>query len=333
MTTGPLPTPSLAGTTISVPVYSDLTAAATSWGDGKLGFGDITAVADLGLGILNTALDPVGAILGSGVDYLMNLLVNNIEFLKKAVDDLLGDPDSITTTAQSWSQACVTIADSANRHVGYLSDTPSWTGPAADAYAGVVRGTHEVYLQASEAAADVSGWIGVAGSVVAAFRAFIWGMLKDFITQVIEAALLALASAIPSFGASIGAFTAWFGGKMAMMGGKFAKTLSKLMTKIGALARKLGMSGRQFDVAAQQLRQVASRLGRRASGNFGRSGMTPNPRMPGETAPDFKRDVPGYDDFQKNVKRGKNVTNAVDQGAHNHQDGTSTPIDPLPAGY
>jgi len=332
VTTGPLPTPSLAGTTISVPVYSDLTAAATSWGDGKLGFGDITAVADLGLGILNTALDPVGAILGSGVDNLMNLLVNNIEFLKKAVDDLLGDPDSITTTAQSWSQAGVTIADSANRHVGYLSDTPSWTGPAADAYAGVVRGTHEVYLQASEAAADVSGWIGVAGSVVAAFRAFIWGH----------------AQGLHHPGDRGGAAGAGVGDPVVR---RLDRRVHRLVRRQDGddgrqvrqdavqaddqdrRPRKLGMSGRQFDVAAQQLRQVASRLGRRASGNFGRSGMTPNPRMPGETAPDFKRDVPGYDDFQKNVKRGTNVTNAVDQGAHNHQDGTSTPIDPLPAGY
>lgn len=332
--TGPMPNPTAFGTETKLPIYSDLSSAAKNWSDGNLRLGDFSSGLDLGLGVLNTALDPLGAILGSAVDYLMNLLINHIKPLGDAVNYLLGDPPSITTTAQSWHDAGEKIAESANRHVGYLSDTPSWTGPAADAYKSVVSGTHEVYIEASGAAKSVAAWIGVAGGIVAAFRTFLWDMLKDFITQVIEAALLALAAAIPSFGSSIGAFSAWFTGKAAMMAGKFSKTLSKLMTKIGDLARKLGRSGRQFDVAAAKLSQTANKLGRSASGRFGRSGIGPEPRLPGSTKEEFDRNLPGYQNFNKGYKWAKRGSDAVDQGANSYQgDGKDAPIQNLPAGY
>ncbi|MDN5724509.1 MAG: hypothetical protein L0G99_01075, partial [Propionibacteriales bacterium] len=148
-----------------------------------------------------------------------------------------------------------------------------------------------------------------------------------------KAAILALASAIPSVGASVAAFGTWFGARMGMMAGKFSKTLSKLMTKMGNLARKLGLSGRKFDVAAQKLSQAAGRLGRGASTRFGRSGVDATPRLPGDSTQAFKDNVPGYDGFNKNYKRGKRVSNAVDEGVQNTQDGNSTPINDLPAGY
>ncbi|MFX4273702.1 hypothetical protein ACQBAR_03780 [Propionibacteriaceae bacterium Y1685] len=320
-------------TEIKIPIYADFVGAVDSLSDGKLGFGDITSIADLGLGMLSTALDPLGAILGAAVDYLMNLIVDNIKPLGDAVDMLLGDPDGIAKVATAWSDAGREIANNANSHVASVSDTPSWSGPAAEAYKGVVKATHGVYQAASGAAASVSGWVGVAGAIVGTFREFMWGMLKDFITEVLKAAILALASAIPSFGASVAAFGTWFGARMGMMAGKFSKTLSKLMTKMGNMARKLGLSGRKFDVAAEKLRQAASRLGRGASGRFGRSGVDATPRLPGDSTKPFKDAFPGYDDFNKNYKRGKRVSNAVDEGAHNTQDGNSTPINDLPAGY
>lgn len=332
---GPMPNPSPIGNTeLKIPIYSDLSSAAKNWSDGNLRFGDFTSALDLGLGILNTALDPLGAVLGAAVDYLMNLLVTYIKPLGDAVNWLLGDPPSITKTAKGWHDAGEKISDSANKHVGYVSDTPSWTGPAADAYKPVVTGTHEVYIEASGAAKSVGAWIGVAGGIVAAFRQFFWDMLKDFITQVIEAAILALAAAIPSFGSSIGAFTAWFTGRAAMMAGKFSKTLSKLMTKVGNLARKLGMSGRKFDVAAQKLSQVASRLGRSASRKFGKSGIDPAPKLPGNTKDRFNRNHPGYPDASDKYKKAKRYTNAADQGADGYEgDGKDAPIQDLPAGY
>lgn len=332
-TTGGLSNPSAFGTEYKAPVYSDLVSATDAWSDGKLGFGDVTSAVDLGLGVLGAALDPVGAILGSAVDYLMNFIVDHISFLKKAVDDLLGDPPGITQVATAWSQAGQDIAASANRHVGYLGDLSTWSGDASDAYRDVVKGTHGVYGAASQAAADISGWVGIAGSIVSVFREFIWGMLKDFITQVIEAAIAALAAAIPSLGSSIGVFTAWFTGKVGVMAGKFAKTLSQLMTKMGSMARKLGKSGRAFDVAAERLSQVASKMGRAASRSFGSAGIRPNPHMPGETTDAFNRNFPGFDDAKKTYRRAKTVTNATDSGAHNQQDGTSKPIDDLPPAY
>lgn len=105
------------------------------------------------------------------------------------------------------------------------------------------------------------------------------------------------------------------------------------MSKMGSMARKLGKSGRAFDVAAERLSQIASKMGRAASRNFGQAGILPNPHMPGETTDAFNRNFPGIADAKKKYRRAKTVTNATDSGTHNNQDGNSTPIDDLPAGY
>lgn len=329
------PTPFGGGVELKIPVYADLVGAAQSLGDGKLRFNDLTSLVDVGMGILTTALDPLGALVGSAVGYLVDWLIANLEPLKKAVDWLLGAPDQIAETARQWRQTGTTIADQGDAFVASLSGLSTWAGPASEAYKGVVRHCHAVYQQANEAANGVAGWVNLAGALVKAFREFMLSMLKDFITEVVKAALIAAASAVPSLGASIGVFTSWFSARMAMMAGKFAKTLSKLMTKMGDLAKKLGASGRSFHVAAEKLRQAASRFGRSASRGFGNSGVPggPSPRLPGNTTAEFNRNMPGYEEFKKGYKWGKRVTGGVDKGADMVDAGPQGSVDDLPEGY
>ena len=333
MSTHVMGNPSFGGAEYKFPVYKDLVSVANNLADGKLRFGDATSIADLGMGILSTVLDPIGAILGSAVDYLMNLLVNSIKPLGDAVNWLLGDPPSITATSATWRQTAVTVVDSGDAFVSSLGGLGTWQGPAAESYKGVVRHTHGVYTQAAQAADGVAGWVGLAGAVVATFREFMWGMLKDFITEVIKAAVAALIAAVPSLGASVGAFTVWFGARMAMIAGKFTRTLSKLMTKMGDLCQKLGTSGRAFHVAAEKLRQLAGKLGRSASQGFGSSGVGRTPRMPGDTNPDFNRYNPGYQGFKDGYKQAKRGTEAADKGADVYDGTSAPPVQDLPDGY
>lgn len=327
--------PEIFGTSLKLPVYSDLVSVTTNLADGKLRFGDVTSVAGLGLGILNATLDPLGAILSSAVDYLMNLLVNSIKPLGDAVNWLLGDPAGITAVAQSWQDAATEVTQQGNAFVDSLADVSQWQGEAAQMYRNVVRHTHDVYQQAQEAAAGVAGWVTLAGGVVGVFREFMWSLLKTFITEIIKAAILALAAAVPTVGGSIAAFGTWFSARMAMMAGKFTKTLSKLMTKIGDLVKKLGLSGRAFYVAAEKLRQIASKFGQAASQGFGSSGIPggSKPSLPGDLTKDFKQEVPGYSsvkDGYKNASRAGKVGDAAADGwdkAHPDQ------IQDLPAGY
>lgn len=330
-----LSNPEILGTTLKLPIYSDLVSITTNLSDGKLRLGDVTSTADVSLGILNTALDPLGAILGSAVDYLMNLLVSSIKPLGDAVNWLLGDPAGITAVARSWQDAATEVTKQGNAFVGSLADVSQWQGAAADVYRNVVRHTHDVYQQAQEAAAGVAGWVTLAGGVVSVFREFMWGLLKDFITEIVKAAILALAAAIPTVGGSIAAFGTWFGARMAMMAGKFTKTLSKLMTKIGDLVTKLGKSGRAFYVAAEKLSQLAARLGRSASHGFGASGIpgASSPRLPGDITKDFKAQQPGVSKVKDVYSDAKRGTKIVDTAADAWDTAHPDPIDDLPAGY
>ncbi len=337
-----MPTLKVEDQTIGIPIYNDLAACANAWGDGRLGFGDVTAGVGLALGILNTALNPVGAVLRAPVDYLLQLIVQNIEPLDKAINDLLGDPASIEATAKKWVEAGDKIGQTSDAYVASLPQIEAWTGASADAYRQVAQGIHQVFEQARSSVASVAGWIGFAGSLVAAFRSLLWGLLVDFLTEVIQAAILALASAVPSFGASIAAFTGWFGARAAMIAGKFTKNLSKLMTKMGDLARKLGMSGRAFDTAAASLRQIASRLGRSASQGFGRAagasgrpGLgTPQARMPGDNRPTFNDNAPDWwDSAQQNYDRATRGTDAADAGSKNAADANDPESQDLPEDY
>lgn len=335
------PPPALAnpkpfGTELKIPVYSDLVSATTALGDGKLRFSDATSIIDLGLGILTTALDPLGALVGSAVGYLVDWLIANLEPLKKAVDWLLGAPEQITAASDKWNETAKTIADKGNEFVGSLGGLSGWEGPASEAYKGVVRHAHGVYQQANEAAIGVSDWIKGAGAIVKTFREFMLSMLKDFITEVVKAALLAAASAVPTVGASIGVFTTWFSARMAMMAGKFSKTLSKLMTKMGDLCRKLGMSGRSFYVAAEKLSQAASKFGRSATRGFGNSGIRggPTPRLKWNTRKEFDRAFPGFQGAKDAYKKGKKYTDAADKGAGYYDERSGDPtVNPLPEGY
>ncbi|MDO5286381.1 MAG: hypothetical protein Q4G45_06105 [Actinomycetia bacterium] len=322
------------GVELKIPVYKDLVSMAQNLGDGKLRCGDVTSVIDLHLGILNTALDPLGAIISSAVDFLMNLLVENIKPLGDAVNWLLGDPKGIQAVSQSWNKTADAVATSGNSYIESLGQLSTWEGPAAETYKGVVRHAHGVYEEAADSARGVAGAVGLGGAIVSMFREFLWGMLVDFVTEVIKAAVAAVLAAIPSAGGSVAAFTAWFSGKMALIAGKFSKTLSKLMTKMGDLCQKFHKSGRSFHVAAEKLRQLAKQMGHRSSQGFGRSklniGKGGAPKLPLNNMDEFKQNTPGYDTFNDVYKHGKRATAAADKAANSTP---PTELQDLPEGY
>lgn len=327
MSQGPLPQPTTNGATLKIPVYSDLSSAAKNWSDGKFSIADVTAPLDIGLSILNTALDPLGAIVGAAVDYLMNLLINTVKPLGDAVDFLLGNPDAIYQHAQKWQGVSERIAALGNEHAQTAKGAPSWNAPGAEGYRAAQRALNDSYQEAVGAAHSMGQWVTAVGSGVGIFRELMWGMLKDFITEIVKAALIALAAAIPSAGTSIGAFTGWLGVRASMMCAKFSQKLAKLMRWCSKVAKKLGMSGKAFDKAAQSLSKTAVKFSQKARSSVangatsyqrglpdGVQGPSTNhtiptkPDLPGKTpAPDGVKD---FNDAYKNAKR--NVRDPID---------------------
>lgn len=328
MATEGLPYVSVGQATVSIPIYNDLASATQHWTDGEMTIGDLTAVGDIGLGVLAVALDPLNALIGAAVGSLMDILVKNVSWLKEPVDFLLGNPDAIFAHAQKWQQVSDNLVTVANRHAGTAGDLPGWSGPASNAYTEVLRGVNESYRSAAGAASKMADWVSTAGMVVGIFRETIWGLIKTFVTEIVEAAILAAAAAVPSLGASIAAFTGWFGAKMAMVGAKVTSKMAKLMRVLSKLAKKMHLSSKFFDDAARALSKVSQRLARSArlriaadrtrpatSGRHAvpndRIGM--KPEMPGHTsASDALGDRAG-DVYGRVNKINKNVVKPIDK--------------------
>lgn len=316
---------------LKLPIYSSLVSAANNWSDGKFSIGDVTAVADVPLSILNTALDPLGAILKSAVEYLLDLLLKTIKPLGDAVDFLLGNPDAIFDHAHKWQDTASDIADLGNQHAATVTGTAQWKSPGGDNYRAAQRAVNDAYQAATGAASNMAKWVTVVGSGVAMFRELMWGMLVDFVTEALKAAILALAAAIPSAGTSVGAFTGWFSAKASIIAGKFSSKLAKLMQWCSKVAKKLGFSGKAFDRAAEALQKAAHGFGQNAARTIasGRTSYTTpggkptqipvKPKLPGDTKDGLKDAVPGFDkwkDRYDNVKKygQKPVDDALNKG-------------------
>lgn len=318
-----------AGTAMTIPVYSDFANAVKHWTDGEFTIGDVTAPADIAIGVLSAVLDPLNALIGAAVGSLMDFLVSNVSWLKEPVDLLLGNPDAIFQHAQKWQKISTDLVEVANTHAETAHQLPSWEGPASDAYTEVLKNMNENFKAGSGAAARMADWVTAAGTGVAMFRDLIWGLVKQFVTEAVEAAILAAASAIPSLGASLAAFTGWFGAKMAAVGAKVTSKLAKLMRWLSKIAKKMGMSGKSFDNAAKALSNVSQKLARSARTAI-QSGRTtvptsgrhakPNdpiplkPEMPGKTSTKDVLGKEGAEVYDKLKDLNKKVVKPFDKG-------------------
>lgn len=294
-----MPTPSVGGADVSIPVYSEISSAVNEWTDGDMSIGDVTTAVTGGLGILGAALNPIGAITGAIAGWLMDVLVNNIPPLKTTVDSLLGAPDEINTTAQAWYQAGHKLENLGQVHAASAGDCPSWTGGAAEAYHTVLGGTTGLYAAGRSAADSVAGWITLAGAIVGLFRGMVWDAIKKFLGEVIQAAIAAVASSWFTLGGSVGVFAAWVSGKVAAIAAKFSSWIAKLLRKCAKLAQKLGGSGQAFLRAANKMGQLSTRLSRYARNQF-RFGVnaTPGRNLPFNNADAFWDNHSKLNDFK-----------------------------------
>ncbi|MGH3886368.1 MAG: WXG100 family type VII secretion target [Pseudonocardiaceae bacterium] len=140
-----------------------------------------TAAASLdALGLVS---DPAGALLSYGIGWL----IEHVDALSEALDWLAGNPDAISTHAQTWGN--VAHAVSAVRH-DYVhavsSDLTTWQGAAAEAYR--ARGTDIGRLldAAAIAAEGIRVAVTMAGMIVAAVRDKIRELIADLVARLIS---------------------------------------------------------------------------------------------------------------------------------------------------
>ncbi len=144
------------------------------------------------LDALSLASDPAGALLSYGIGWL----IEHIDALSEPLDWLAGDPDAISTHAQTWGN--VSHAVSAVRH-DYAhtvsSDLTTWQGAAAEAYRDRANDIGHLLDAAAIAAAGIQVAVTMAGMIVAAVRDKIRELITDLVSRLITYAAQLAATA------------------------------------------------------------------------------------------------------------------------------------------
>ena len=249
-------------------------AAVTELSDGDFSFGDVTSVVDVGLSALGAFMDPAGALVGAVLGPLLDWVAANVSFVKEPLDLLLGDPPEIMDYGNAWTDAAKQLTEQGNRHVEMVrGELSQWTGPGHDAYLATSRNVNQTFQRTAQLAERMGQAVRFAGTVVGVLREVVWGMVKELVISLVTNAVIAAASAIPSFGSSLAAYTAWASGKVAIVMGKVSKGISKVFSKLSRLTRKIGPLSRMFARASQHFAQLAVKYGRQV-GKINQAGNT-----------------------------------------------------------
>ncbi|MDA1359292.1 hypothetical protein O1R50_06650 [Glycomyces luteolus] len=130
-------------------------------------------------------LDPLGAIVSTGVSWLIEL----IEPLRDLLDDLTGDADILTAHAQTWTNMAEELMAIKDELTGFIdADIAGWQDDAANAYKGNMGHNVEGTSGLAQLCAAMSAATTGAGTLVTITRE----LVRDLIAQLVATLLIRL---------------------------------------------------------------------------------------------------------------------------------------------
>lgn len=131
-----------------------------------------------GLGVLGVISDPLGSLFSWGVGWL----IDNVEPFPTWLDELCGDPEQISSFAQTWHNVAGRVGDNADQlRDAVTSSTSHWEGVAVDAYRGAGDGLAGVIDGFSGIVSGVAYSVEAAGGLVGGVRSTV----KDTIAEIV----------------------------------------------------------------------------------------------------------------------------------------------------
>jgi hypothetical protein len=221
--------------------------------------GSAMGVTNVALDIIGVAGDPMGAISSAGVGWVLNA----VSFLREPFDKLLGSPESIAGSAQSWMTAAQNLSKTAQQYrQASVTQTRSWLGVAGNGYrtasANQANGL-EALARASQA---VSSAISTAGKAVAEARKVVLDLINEAVQKIIQICIEALASSWLSFGASIAMGIAQSVQKAVSTAQKTIQKIQKVVQTLQQIIKTV----QQIVQMVQQVKQMLQQIGGKASG-------------------------------------------------------------------
>ncbi|MGQ0717181.1 MAG: WXG100 family type VII secretion target [Pseudonocardiales bacterium] len=139
--------------------------------------------AAVSLDTLGLASDPAGALLSYGIGWL----IEHVDALSEPLNWLAGNPNAISTHAQTWGNVAHAVSTVRHDYAHAVSsDLTTWQGAAAEAYRARVDGIGHLLDATAIAAAGIQVAVTMAGMIVAAIRDKIRELISDLVSRLIS---------------------------------------------------------------------------------------------------------------------------------------------------
>jgi hypothetical protein len=220
------------------------------------------AAAEIGVAVFGavvdtvaTILNPLGKLIAAGLGWL----IEHVEFLKKPLDWLTGDPTAIKALADQLHEIGQDLRNTATDMDSTLNASlASWTGTASENFHTIMSGRRSD-IDGAGHSVDVAGYVvETTMALIGAVRALIRDMVTSTLGDIIATMLIALASAPFTFGASIAVGVS----KCVIEGvAKVAEMTSKIAKLVGFSAKVV----KRIDDLVAVLKKTATNLGNKYS--------------------------------------------------------------------
>ncbi|MFD5829273.1 hypothetical protein [Lentzea sp. NPDC060358] len=227
----------------------------------------------LAFDIVGAALNPLGAVIGAGVGWL----IDHIAFLREPLDLLIGDNIAIRQETEKLKDDAKNYEGLASGHLAALKKLDGWAGEAADRFRSTMAHVSKE-LEAIGSAVNASAKLmGTMGACVTAVRSLVRDIIAMVIGNLIGGALIAAGLAPITFGASIVAF---IGTAVATA----LEALSRIMRHVTKLKSLITSSSKAADDLGTALAKMGDDAARFGKGGASSGASTPPPvKPPGDT--------------------------------------------------
>ncbi|MEV5573074.1 hypothetical protein AB0L06_23785 [Spirillospora sp. NPDC052269] len=207
-------------------------------------------IADLGYTGFTAWMDPLGALVGAGVGFLVDVI--------KPLHDMLtwvtGDDGAISEHRGEWdgvAKNLVSLADQMDKDLS--RDLETWTGPASELGKTRISEFIQGARDTANAIGDVKGLLAFTASLCDTAMSLIKDLISQFVEWLIITWLAAQAAAIPTLGASEAAAAGATTAEVAVATSRGARIVQRVL----AVFRKMAEIVRNIITKLKALRNSA----------------------------------------------------------------------------